>query len=218
MNRGLRALLRGADCPAVHGHPPPNTFDPRLAERGTVNGEEVGLREPKREAALERAEVIPDDKAAPNARELRLQESRHACVEAHDPECATVITKRTSQRRRPPPDVILDLDLQQERHATIDERKEAFERRHRMLSDAETRQLAPAALPDPHRAGADAHGVGIVEDHNPIVCCQPEIALNARAFFQRGGECDQAILGECRTEMQSAVGETDRTGIERVRP
>src|SRR6476661_10455590 len=43
MNRGLRALFRGADRPAVDGHVLAKACDPRLTERGAVDGNELGV-------------------------------------------------------------------------------------------------------------------------------------------------------------------------------
>jgi hypothetical protein len=87
-----------------------------------------------------------------------------------------------------------------------------------MLADAEALEVTPAAVGDAKRACADPHGVGVVEDDDLIVCREPKIAFDARAFFKRGGEGDQAVLGKRGARVQAAMRKSGRTGVERIRP
>src|SRR3954468_2951811 len=74
MNRALRALLWGADGPAVDRHPAARPLAPRLAERSAIHGEEVRLGKPQGYSALEGGQIVADDQPAPNAGKLRLDE------------------------------------------------------------------------------------------------------------------------------------------------
>lgn len=56
-----------------------------------------------------------------------------------------------------------------------------------------------------------------MENDDLIICRKPQVALNARAHFKRGGERDKAIFGKTRSVMQAPVRETGRPGIERIR-
>lgn len=56
-----------------------------------------------------------------------------------------------------------------------------------------------------------------MENDDLIICREPQVALNARAHFKRGGERDKAIFGKTRSVMQAPVRETGRPGIERIR-
>ena len=57
-----------------------------------------------------------------------------------------------------------------------------------------------------------------MEDDDPIVGCKPQVALDACPEINRGREGGQAIFGDGRARMKSAVREPARTRIERVRP
>ena len=56
-----------------------------------------------------------------------------------------------------------------------------------------------------------------MEHEDLVVGRQPEVAFDTGAKLQRGGEGEQAILGESGTMMQAAVREAGRAGIERIR-
>src|SRR5688572_14158439 len=90
VNLGLPPLAGAAHGPTVDRHPPARALDPRLAERGDLDGNEVWVRQPHRPGAFPRAEVIFDDEAPPYVREVGLDEAREAGVEAHDPERAGI--------------------------------------------------------------------------------------------------------------------------------
>ena len=86
-----------------------------------------------------------------------------------------------------------------------------------MLADAQARKITPAAPPNPDGACADSQGIRVVEDDDPVVGGEPQIALDSAAEFERGCESRQAVLGKAGTIMQAPVGEAERTRIERVR-
>ena len=86
-----------------------------------------------------------------------------------------------------------------------------------MLAGAQARQFLPAALANPQRTPANAQRIRVVEDDELVIRGQPQVALDARAKLKRRSECDQAILGKSGAIMDAAMGETPRTGVERVR-
>jgi hypothetical protein len=55
-----------------------------------------------------------------------------------------------------------------------------------------------------------------MEHDNPIVGGKPQIALDARAHFNRRCERGQAIFRWARTVMQAPVSETGRPRVERI--
>ena len=55
-----------------------------------------------------------------------------------------------------------------------------------------------------------------MEDEDLVVGGQPQVAFDARADFERGGEGDQAVLGKARAIVQAPVGEALRARIERI--
>jgi hypothetical protein len=56
-----------------------------------------------------------------------------------------------------------------------------------------------------------------VEDEDPIVGRQPEVAFNSGAELQGGCESEQAVFGETGAIVQAAVREPRWAGIERIR-
>ena len=76
MNLGLRALLRGADRPAVDGHSRAHALNPGLAKRALIDGEELRIGEPKREPSPPSRQAVADDEAAADSRQVGLQQPR----------------------------------------------------------------------------------------------------------------------------------------------
>src|SRR5439155_23189313 len=93
------------------------------------------------------------------------------------------------ERRRPPPDIALDLHFEKQGHSTGDKREKTAERRNWMLAGAQPGQIAPAALANAERNPADAQGIRIVKDNDLVVSSQSQVALDAGAKLERGGEC-----------------------------
>ena len=56
-----------------------------------------------------------------------------------------------------------------------------------------------------------------MEHDDLVVGRQPEIAFDARADLERGGEREQAVFGKSGAIVQAAVREPLRAGIERIR-
>jgi hypothetical protein len=56
-----------------------------------------------------------------------------------------------------------------------------------------------------------------VENDHPIVGAEAKIALDPCPGLERGGEGNQAVLGERRAIVKASMGEPIRPGIERVR-
>jgi hypothetical protein len=73
-------------------------------------------------------------------------------------------------------------------------------------------------LADPKRASAYSERVGVVEDDDLVVRSQPQVAFDARAELDPGGDSDQAVLGEFRAMVQAAVSKPARPRVEWIRP
>ena len=86
-----------------------------------------------------------------------------------------------------------------------------------MLADPQPADLGEGRLADLQRAGAQAAGIGIVKHQDLVVGGQPQVAFDAGAELQRGGEGDQAVFGKRGAMVQPAMREPLSTGIERIR-
>lgn len=217
MNTGLPAFGGGPDGPAVNRHPPAHAGYPRLAERRTIHGKELRVRKPNRRPSSQRMKRIADDEPAPDLGEVDLDQPQETRVEAHHAERTSVPGNGLLQRRRPPPEIAIDLGFKQQRDAAADQREQTFESRNGMFADAQPRQRAPVALANPEWTSAHSERARIVKDDHPIVDGQPEIALDPAAELERGDEGGQAVLGKSGAGVQAPVRESGRSGIERVR-
>src|SRR4051794_18465905 len=128
LNLGLRALLRGADRPAVNGHSAADARNPRLAERGCFDGDELGIRKPHGDTTPRRRQGGADPAPAPNVRLVRLRGAGHRGIKAHPPAPTAIPAEDGLQRRHPPPDIMIDLDLEQQRNAAGHHGQEALQR------------------------------------------------------------------------------------------
>src|SRR4051794_40025524 len=115
LNLGLRALLRGADRPGVDGHSAAEARNPGLAERGRFDGDELGIRKPHGDTTPRAPQAVADNQPAPDVRHVPLREAGQPGIEAHHADRTAVPAEDRLQRRHPPPDVMIDLDLEQQR-------------------------------------------------------------------------------------------------------
>ena len=102
--------------------------------------------------------------------------------------------QRPAQRRRPAPDVVVGLDLQQQRHPTADQRRQAVQvgigPSPSLSRPSSTSRDCPIRI-----RLAPRLGIGVVEDQNFIVRGQAQVALDAGARFERGGEGNPDLSG-----------------------
>ena len=85
------------------------------------------------------------------------------------------------------------------------------------VAEAEVAKLRVRRLPNHQTARTHPPRIRIVENHDPIVGGEPDIAFDSGARFDCRGERDQAVLRKARAIMQAAVGEPLRSWIERIR-
>ncbi len=160
---------------------------------------------------------MPNHEPPADSRQIGLEETRQARIEAHHAISPAVTVKIPAKGRDPAPEIAVDLDLEQQRDAAGDQAQQAAKRRDWPLSHSKPAKLSVGRCADSQWARAYPPGVGIVENEDPIVCGQPQVAFDAGPDLEGGGDGKQAVFGETGAIVQAAVCEPRWAGIERVR-
>ena len=121
---------------------------------------------------------MADDKPAANGWKIGLEQARQARVDTHHSKWSRVAREISAQRRDPPPEIAVDLGLQEQRNATGDQAEQAAKGRDWSVADPQPGQLAVGRSADPQWARAHPPGVGIVEDEQLVIRSQPQVALD----------------------------------------
>ena len=156
-------------------------------------------------------------------RQVGLEQARQPTDRSSSRRMARDSRRGRAQRRDPAPDVVVDLDLEQQRHAPGDQLEQAPQasgsvpRRRRNRAEFAERRLA-----DSQRARAHPPGVGIVKDDDPIVGGQPQVAFDPGAKLERRRRRRSGCFREIRRrsaarDAQSQAG-SGLGPVERIRP